>query len=219
MNIREFKNRIYTELASISKAMSNPHRLEIIDLLAQGACSVEYVAEHTQITIANASQHLQVLKQARLVRSEKRGKYSYYSLSDAKVFEFWQAMRDIGYSRNAEIRQLLDELQTSRNNLESVSCEELLSRLKDGEALALDVRPREEYEEGHISDAISIPADELERKIEELPEDREIIAYCRGPLCAMADDAVEKLRNKGYKAKRLSEGYPDWASKGLPVDE
>lgn len=218
MDVREFKNHIYNELASITKAMANAHRLEIIDLLAQGAASVEYIAENVNLSIANASQHLQTLKQARLVKTEKKGKYNYYSLSSPKVFEVWSAMRELGFSQNAEIAKLIKDMHQYKDSLEAISAEELFERISMGHALALDVRPRQEYEEGHISGAVSIPKEELMDKMKLLPEDKEIVAYCRGPLCAMADEAVEALRKKGYKAKKLEEGYPDWKSKGLPSE-
>ncbi|TVR15277.1 MAG: ArsR family transcriptional regulator [Balneolaceae bacterium] len=219
MNVREFKNKIYSELASITKALANPHRLEIIELLAQGPSSVEYIVDNTNLTVANASQHLQTLKSARLVRSERRGKYSYYSLASPKVFEVWETMRELGFSQNAEIGKLMKEFRESRHNLESMTSSQLLERMQQGKALLLDVRPREEYESGHIASAISIPSDELFEKLKELPKDKEIVAYCRGPLCAMAYDAVELLNKHGFKAVRLETGFPEWEVKGLPVEQ
>lgn len=218
MNVRDFKNRIYNELASIAKALANPHRLEIIELLAQGPSPVEYIAENTGISIANASQHLQTLKKARLVISEKRGKYSYYSLSNSGVFELWRSMRDLGFSQNAEIEKLLQDFRKSRHNLESVSSDELLERIEQGKAIVLDVRPREEYEAGHIASALSIPQNELIDKLKSLPKNKEIIAYCRGPLCAMADDAIKLLQENGYRATRFDAGFPGWKTQGLPVE-
>lgn len=219
MNVRDFKNKIFNELASITKALANPHRLEIIELLAQGPCSVEYIVKNTSLSIANASQHLQTLKSARLVRAKKRGKYSYYSLANPKVFEVWDAIRELGFSQNAEIEKLMKEFQKSRHNLESVTSSQLLKRIQQGKALLLDVRPRKEYESGHIASAMSIPQDELIQKLKELPKDKEIVAYCRGPLCAMAYDAVEMLNNHGFKAIRLETGFPEWKVNGLPVEQ
>ncbi|MCC5940893.1 MAG: ArsR family transcriptional regulator [Balneolaceae bacterium] len=219
MNVRDFKNKIYAELAGITKALANPHRLEIIELLAQGPCPVEYIVDNTSLTVANASQHLQTLKSARLVTSKRRGKYSYYSLASIKVFEVWNAMRDLGFSQNAEIEKLLKEFRESHHNLESVTCSQLLERIQQGKSLLLDVRPRKEYKSGHIASALSIPQDELIEKLKELPRNKEIVAYCRGPLCAMADNAVEMLINHGYKAVRLESGFPEWKSKGLPVEQ
>jgi rhodanese-related sulfurtransferase/predicted transcriptional regulator len=217
MNIRDFKNRIYNELASIAKALANPHRLEIIELLAQGPSPVETIAKNTDLSIANASQHLQTLKSARLVRSEKKGKYSYYSLSGSGVFELWKSMRDLGFAQNAQIEKLLQDFRKSRHTLESVHMDELLERIKQGKALVLDVRPRGEYEAGHIVSALSIPQNELAEKLKSLPKNKEIIAYCRGPLCAMADDAVSLLRKHGFRATRFDAGYPEWKNEGLPV--
>lgn len=218
MNVRDFKNSIYSELASIAKAMANPHRLEIIELLAQGPSPVEYIADNTGISIANASQHLQTLKSARLVRAEKKGKYNFYSLSNPGVFELWQSMRDLGFAQNAQIEKMLQDFRKSRHNMESVSSDELLERIEQGEALVLDVRPSDEYEAGHIASALSIPQKELIEKLKSLPKNKEIIAYCRGPLCAMADDAIKLLQENGYRAYRFEAGYPEWKNKGLPVE-
>lgn len=218
MNVRDFKNRIYSELASIAKALANPHRLEIIELLAQGPSPVEYIAENTGISIANASQHLQTLKAARLVRAEKKGKYSFYSLSNPGVFELWQSMRDLGFAQNAHIEKMLQDFRKSRHNMESVSSDELLERIEQGEVIVLDVRPTEEYEAGHIASALSIPQNELIEKLKSLPKNKEIIAYCRGPLCAMADDAIKLLQENGYRAARFEAGYPEWKIQGLPVE-
>jgi len=218
MNVRDFKNKIYNELASITKALANPNRLEIIELLAQCPCSVEYIANNTSLSIANASQHLQTLKSARLVITEKRGKYSFYSLANKNVFEVWNSMRELAFSQNAEIEKLMKEFRESRRNLESVTSSQLLDRIQQGKALLLDVRPREEFEAGHIASALSIPQDELIERLKELPKDKEIVAYCRGPLCAMADDAVELLNSHGFKAVRLETGFPEWKVKGFPID-
>ena len=219
MKARDFKNRIYTELSAIAKALANPHRLEIIDLLAQGPSPVEYIAKNTGMTIANASQHLQTLKSARLVRAERRGKYSYYSLQSTDVFKLWKTMRELGFAQNAQIEKLLQDFRKSRHNLESVDSDKLLDRVEKGEALLLDVRPREEYDAGHIASAVSIPRDELLEKLKSLPKNKEIIAYCRGPLCAMADDAIKLLQDHGYTAGRLDVGYPEWETEGKPIDK
>lgn len=218
MNVRDFKNKIYSELASIAKALANPHRLEIIELLAQGPSPVENIAENTGISIANASQHLQTLKSARLVKAEKKGKYSYYSLSNTGVYELWKSMRDLGFAQNAQIGKMLHDFRKSRHNLESVSSDELLERIEQGNAIILDVRPREEYEAGHIVSALSIPQNELLEKLKSLPKNKAIIAYCRGPLCAMADDAIKLLHEHGYRAARFEAGYPEWKNSGLPIE-
>lgn len=219
MKAREFKDKVYAELSAISKAMASPHRLEILELLAQGASSVEYIAGQTGLSIANASQHLQVLRNARLVKTEKKGKYSYYSLAGPKVFEVWKNLQELGFSMNAEIEKLMKDFQKSRHDLESVTVEELRKRVEKGEAIALDVRPKHEYEEGHIPSAISLPVEELQKNLDQLPRSKQIIAYCRGPLCAMADDAVELLSKKGFEVIRMEEGYPEWKAKGYPVEQ
>ncbi len=210
MKAREFKDNIYSELASVSKALANPHRLEILDLLAQGPSSVEYVAGETDLTIATASHHLQVLRNARLVTPEKRGKYRYYSLSSQNVFEVWNALRELAFSQNAEINRLIRDYRKSHDSLEPITTGELQKRLRDGDVLLIDVRPGEEYRAGHITSAVSIPQSELTRRLTELPKNKEIVAYCRGPLCTMADEAVSILRQKGYRAKKLDVGYPEW---------
>jgi len=215
MNAREFKDNIYSEIASVSKALANPHRLEIVELLAQGPSSVEYVADQTNLSVASASHHLQSLKKARLVTTKKEGKYRFYSLSNQHVFEVWRAMRELAFSQNAEINKLIRDYQSAHNNLEPITIEELKKRLKDGDALLIDVRPGQEYEAGHITSSLSVPKDELKRRLKDLPKDKEIIAYCRGPLCTMADEAVEELRKQGYKAIKLDVGYPEWEMSNL----
>jgi len=216
MDVRDFKNKIYNELASIAKALANPRRMEIIELLAQGPSPVEYIADNTGLSIANASQHLQVLKKARLAKAEKKGKYNYYSLTNSQVYEVWKTLRDLGFSQNAEIERLIRDFRNDRQSLETVSLKELQQRIEKNEVLVLDVRPREEYEEGHITGAISIPSGQLKERVKDLPTDKQIVAYCRGPLCAMADDAVGLLRQHGFKSKRLDEGYPDWLLQNHP---
>ncbi|WP_445664681.1 ArsR/SmtB family transcription factor [Fodinibius sp. AD559] len=218
MDVRDFKTNIYTELATITKAMANSHRLEVIELLAQGPCSVEYIAENTRLSIANASQHLQVLKKARLAKAEKKGKYNYYSLTNSKVYEVWKSLREFGFTQNAEIQRLIRDFRNDRQSLETVSLEDLHQRMEDNEVLVLDVRPDEEYKEGHIPGAISIPTKELEERMKDLPKDKQIVAYCRGPLCAMADDAVELLKQHGFESKRLEEGYPEWMLQNLSAE-
>ncbi|MEX0646903.1 MAG: metalloregulator ArsR/SmtB family transcription factor [Balneolaceae bacterium] len=217
MNARKFKDDIYNELASISKALANPHRLEIIDLLAQGPSSVEYVAEQTNLSIASASHHLQLLKKARLTKAQKEGKYNYYSLRSPRVFEVWKSLREFGFSQNAEIERLIRDFRNDRQSLESVSSADLLQRIEKEEVVVIDVRPGQEYREGHITSAISIPKGELANRLKDFPKDKEIIAYCRGPLCAMADEAVELLREHGFQSKRLDEGFPEWLMADLPV--
>lgn len=219
MEKRDFKNKVYQQLANMIKAMSNPHRLEILELLAQGEFPVAKIAEETDITGANASQHLQVLKQAQLVSTRREGNHIYYSLAGKSVYKAWKALRELGIERVAEIERVLRQFRESRNSLEILSSSELTEKMKQGDVTIIDVRPEQEFREGHIAGALNIPIDELSDKIDELSKDQEIVAYCRGPFCVFADDAVELLQKKGLNAKRLAEGYPEWRLEELPVEE
>lgn len=217
MNIRDVKQTVYKEMAGMTKALGNPNRLEILDLLAQGPASVEYIAEQTHLSTANASQHLQVLKNAKLVKAEREWKHNYYSLSNQKVFQAWCALRQLGFSQNAELNQLIGEYQREHKELRSVSHEELIS-LKDREdVVILDVRPEKEYEMGHINQAVSLPKSDIEKRLHELDKNKKIVVYCRGPFCFMADEVVRFLNKNGYSASALEDGFPDWAAKNLPV--
>lgn len=218
MNKREFKDKVYDELAKITKAMANPHRLEIIELLAQGDCSVEQISVQTNLSVANASQHLQVLKTAQLVDVARNGNFIHYRLSDPNVFKAWKALRELGVERIASIEKLVKDFRQSKFTLESVTIDELIQKIESGKVTILDVRPETEYRKGHIANSVSIPFDELSERLKELPKRNEIIAYCRGPFCVFADEAVAMLTKAGYKAKRLEEGFPDWAVLGLPVE-
>ena len=204
---REFKDRLFEQFARIGKALASPKRLEILDLLAQGERTVEEIARETAMPLANASQHLQVLKGARMVESRREGLYAYYRLADEAVFRTWQAVRALGETRLAEI-----------DALEGVGAAALRERLSDGNVVVLDVRPEEEYRAGHIPGALSVPVDALEAALQALPKHKEIVAYCRGPYCVFSDEAVTLLRSRGYQARRLGEGLPDWRAKGLPVE-
>ena len=217
MDKRTFKDRVYDELAKITKALANPHRLEIIELLAQGDYSVEQISIQTNLSVANASQHLQVLKTAQLVDITRNGNFIHYRLANTNVFKAWKALRDLGVERIAAVEKLVKDFRKSRFQLESVTIDELMSKLNSGKVTILDVRPESEFKSGHIANSISIPFDQLARRLKELPKRNEIIAYCRGPFCVYADDAVSLLNKSGYKAKRLEEGYPDWQIMGLPV--
>lgn len=218
MDKRTFKDRVYDELAKITKALANPHRLEIIELLAQGDYSVEQISIQTNLSVANASQHLQVLKTAQLVDITRNGNFVHYRLANTNVFKAWKALRDLGVERIAAVEKLVKDFRKSRFQLESVTIDELISKLNSGKVTILDVRPESEFKSGHIANSISIPFDQLAKRLKELPKRNEIIAYCRGPFCVYADDAVAMLTKAGYKAKRLEEGYPDWAIMDLPVE-
>jgi len=215
---REFKDKVYDALATITKALANPHRMEIVELLAQGDYSVEQIGIQTNLSVANASQHLQALKNAQLVNVTRRGNFIYYRLADQNVFKAWKALRDLGVERIASVEKIVREFRKSKSVFESVTIDELIRRGEAGKITILDVRPESEYGHGRISNAISIPFDQLARRLKELPKGNEIVAYCRGPFCVYADEAVALLNKAGYKASRLEEGFPDWALMGLPVE-
>ena len=214
---RQFKDQLYAQFARIGKALSNPHRLELLELLAQGERAVEDLAREANLPIANASQHLQVLRAAQLVDVRRDGLYAYYRLSDERVFRLWQALRDLGELQLAEVNRLVQSFLQDRSPLQSITTAELLQLLEAGNVVILDVRPEVEYQSGHIPEARSIPIDELETRLGELPRDQEIIAYCRGPYCVFADEAVTLLQKQGYRARRLIDGLPDWQALNLPV--
>lgn len=218
MNKREFKDGVYGELAKITKSMANPHRLEIIELLAQGEFSVEQVAIQTHLSIANASQHLQVLKVAQLVEINRQGNFIYYRLANKNVFKAWKALRDLGMERIATIEKLVKDFRKSKFDFETVTNDALLRKLESGNVTVLDVRPESEYKTGHIAHALSIPIDQLSKRLKELPKGTEIVAYCRGPFCVLADEAVALLSKAGYKVTRLEEGFPEWQLQELPVE-
>ncbi len=208
MTSRELKNDVYDAIAGITKAFSNPNRLEILDLLSNGEKSVEEVAAQTAISFANASQHLQVLKSARLVRLRKEGNKVIYTLANPKVLAAWQAMKQLAEAVEPGIGLTLRQYRRARQTDQSIS----LSALDQTRYLLLDVRPAGEYDYGHLPGALSIPVDELELRLTELPKGKTIVAYCRGAYCTMADAAVLLLRAKGYNAVRLAESPVDSAS-------
>jgi rhodanese-related sulfurtransferase/biotin operon repressor len=207
---RDFKTSLYNEMASVTKALGNPHRLEILDLLAQGPASVEYIAANTTLSIANASQHLQVLKSAGLTKTERQGKYIFYRMSNDEVFQTWCALRRLGFSQNSEINSLLSDYRRKKGTLQAISTDQLIDKMKRDEVILLDVRPEEEYKKGHINKARSFPGKDLVARMDELPKEKEIVAYCRGPLCLMADESVELLNKNGFRASRLDKGYAEW---------
>lgn len=214
---REFKARLFGEFARLGKALASPHRLHLIEVLAQGERTVEQLVEETGLPVATVSQHLQILRTARMVSARREGLYVHYSLADPLVFRAWQALRDLGQARLAEVDGVVAEYFGRRDEMDAVTAAELKRRLRDGDVLVLDVRPRPEYEAGHIAGARSVPVEELGRRLRDIPRDEEIVAYCRGPYCVFADEAVAALRAKGYRAKRLTEGFPDWKTRGFPI--
>lgn len=215
---RQFKDAIYEQLARVGKALAAPKRLELLELLCQGPRTVEALADQAAISIANASQHLKVLRGARLVEAEKQGLYVEYRLADDDVARFVVALRGLASARLAEVDQVTRDYFQARGGMEAVASKELLRRVRSGEVTVLDVRPVEEYRAGHIPGALSIPVDELKARLGELPNNREIVAYCRGPYCVMAVEAVELLRKKGFEARRMEQGIADWRARGWRVE-
>ena len=215
---REFKNRLFEQFARVGRALASPKRLEILDLLAQGERTVEEIARETAMSVASASQHLQVLKGARMVEARREGLYAHYRLADEDVFRTWQAVRGLAESRLGEVDRVVEAYLEDRATLEAMDATELMERLSDGSVIVLDVRPEEEYRAGHIPGALSLPIDALEAALQTLPRDQDIVAYCRGPYCVFSDEAVAFLRSRGYRARRLQQGLPDWRVAGMPVE-
>jgi rhodanese-related sulfurtransferase/DNA-binding transcriptional ArsR family regulator len=212
------KTALFDEFARLAHALANGRRLEIVDVLANGQRTVEGLASATGLSIANTSQHLQVLRQVGILRRRRDGIRIYYALHDPEVFELWRNLRTVAAKHRAEVGQLADAYLGARDTLEPVSRAELLRRLKRGEDLVvLDVRPLEEFAAGHLPRAISIPLAELRRRLRELPRDKEVVAYCRGPYCAFAHKAARVLRQAGFRVRRLEDGLPEWKAAGLPM--
>ncbi|HEU4687693.1 MAG TPA: metalloregulator ArsR/SmtB family transcription factor [Vicinamibacterales bacterium] len=214
---REFKDRLYGQLARLGKALASPHRLEILELLAQGERTVDSLATEIGLSLANASQHLQALRQAALVESRKDGLFVYYRLADPDVFKLSKVIRTVAERRLAELDRLVHEHFGNRADGEPVPMDELLKRARSRQVVVLDTRPASEYFAGHIAGAISIPVEDIQRRLKELTKGKEYVAYCRGPYCIYADRAVEILRAHGRRARRLVEGFPEWRSAGFPV--
>ena len=213
---REFKDQTYAQLAKIGKAIASPKRLEILDILAQGAKTVEMISKETQMSVANTSQHLQTLLESRLVEYSKQGLYSYYRLADKTVANFILSLQLLAEARIAEIQRIRDDLYSNKDNLEKIRMDELLERMKKESVTLIDVRPKEEYEILHIPGANSIPVEELEKHLSTLPPNHEIVAYCRGKYCLLSVEAVELLRAHGFNAFRLEESVQEWYSYNDP---
>lgn len=214
---RAFKDAIYEQFARIGKAVSSPKRLELLDILCQGPRTVVILAKETGLSLANASQHLQVLRAARLVESDKEGLFVIYRLADQTVCEFFRAMRVLAESRLAEVEQIKRQFLKGREGMQPVDRKALLALVRQGAVTVLDVRPEEEYNAGHVPGALSFPLRELERHLSDLPRDRQIAAYCRGPYCVLSIQAVEMLRAKGFKAVRIEEGIQDFRALGFDI--
>jgi rhodanese-related sulfurtransferase len=214
---RRFKDDIYEQFARIGKAVSSPKRLELLDLICQGPRTVEALAKESSLTVANTSRHLHVLRGASLIESHKDGLYVVYQIADLAVCEFFRCMRLLAEKRLADIGQITRRFLDGREGLEAVNREELVERVRRMSVTVIDVRPIEEFEAGHIPGAISVPLKELELRLAEFPKDKEIVAYCRGPYCVLAIQAVEALHAKGYRAVRLEDGVQDWRARGLDI--
>ena len=215
---RRHKEQLYQLFTRVANAMANPHRLELLDLLTQAPRTVEQLAGEAHMSIANASQHLQRLKQARLVIDEREGVYIRYRVADPAVAHLWLQLRAVAEQQLAEVERTLDAYRNRRHELEQIPADELLTRLHRGEVILLDVRPRAEYEAGHLPGAVSIPIDELERRLNELPSDKTIVAYCRGPYCVYADEALDLLAAQGWPVARLEEGVLEWQQAGYELN-
>jgi rhodanese-related sulfurtransferase/DNA-binding transcriptional ArsR family regulator len=213
---RQFKSQLYSECARVPQALASDRRLELVDVLAQGPRHVDALAQETGLSVANVSQHLQVLRSARLVDSERRGTMVFYRLADPSVTKLWLALRGVAEARLAEVKVLASEFHSARDNDSVVSRDEAAS-LSRQNAVLLDVRPRAEFEAGHLSGAINIPIDELPDRLDELPRDQRIVAYCRGVYCLLADEAADLLIVNGFDVVRLDGGWPEWQSEGRPV--
>jgi rhodanese-related sulfurtransferase/DNA-binding transcriptional regulator YhcF (GntR family) len=215
---REFKDQLYEQFERVAQALASARRLELLDLLAQGERSVEALAAETGMSVANTSRHLQILRTAQIVEVRREGSYIFYRLADERVFRVCAALRELAEVQLAEIDRIVQTFLKDRNALDGVGVAELRRRLKDGGVVVLDVRPEGEYRAGHIAGARSVPLAELEARLREIPKDQEVVAYCRGPYCVFADEAVALLRAHGYRARRFEMGFPDWKARGLPVE-
>ena len=219
MKPNTFKSDLFTQFARVGKALSNANRLELLEFLAQGSRSVESLANVAKLSVANTSQHLQQLRQSGLVTSRKEGLKVYYSLSGDDVIALLDSLRDVAERHLSDVDQLVNTYLTAKDNLEPIPANKLLEMAKQDLITVLDVRPKEEFEAGHVQGAINIPIEELEQHLAEFNPEQEIVAYCRGPHCILAFDAVAQLREKGFQARRLENGYPEWKVAGLPIEK
>ena len=219
MSEQNFKSDLFGQFARIGKALSSGKRLEMLEFLAQGERSVEQLARLTGLSVANTSQHLQQLRQVGLVTARKEGLYVHYRIAGDGIVRLLAALRAVGEEHLADVDRLVRLFRDSKDDLEPVPAKELWQRVKQGLVTVLDVRPPEEYAQGHIRGALNVPVTELKKRLHQIPADQEVVAYCRGPYCLLAYEAVQVLRKQGIKARRLEEGYPEWKSAGLPVED
>jgi len=218
MSSQSPKRLLFSHFAALARVLGSEHRLELLELLAQAEQPVEVLTTRTGLSFANVSQHLQLLRKAGLVAGRREGKNIRYRLQDGPIVEALAALRTLAEHNVAEVRGVIDSYFTKMDSLEPVGRDELLARLRDDAVTLLDVRPEDEYMAGHIPTARNIPLKTLEAKMSDLPNDREIVAYCRGPYCVLSFQVVEALRAKGFKVRRLADGYPEWKAAGLPVE-
>jgi len=218
MSSSPVKHQLFVQFARVGKTLSNPHRLALLEFLAQGERSVDTLARLSGLSVANTSQHLQQLRQAGLVTTRKQGQFVHYQLAGDEVVVLLEALRRVAEQHLAEVERLVNIHLASKDDLEPIPADELLKRMKQKRVTVIDVRPAEEYAAGHVAGALNIPVEELEKHWKELPASREIVAYCRGPYCVLAYEAVAKLRRKGLKARRMEKGFPEWRQAGLPVE-
>ena len=214
---RVAKTRLFDEFARVGHALSNGRRLEILDILANGERNVDSIGREAGLTLANVSQHLQVLREAGLVKTRREGTFIHYQLADGSVFGLWRGLRTVAARQRAEVSRLAQAYIGAPDTLEPITRAELQRRIRLGDLVVLDVRPKEEFAAGHVPRAVSIPVSDLRRRLKDLPRDKEVVAYCRGPYCAFADAAILVLRKGGFHARRLEDGLPEWRAAGLPV--
>lgn len=213
-----FKQLLFAQFARVAKALANPNRLELLEFLAQGERSVEGLSKASGLSVANTSQHLQQLRQNGLVLTRKEGQHVYYRLSGDDVIKVLSCLRRVAEGHLADVTQLVETYLTIKDSLEPLPASELISRARDGLVTVLDVRPEEEFQAGHLPGAINIPLNQLEKRLKQLSRESEVVAYCRGPYCVLAFEAVARLREQGYQARRLENGFPEWKQAGLPVE-
>lgn len=218
MTGREFKDLVFDQFAKIAGAFSSPKRLELIDVLAQGEREVGSLSQQVGMTVANTSRHLQILKSARLVKTRREGVRIFYRLADDGVVRWWHDLQDLGEKRVAEITEIVRRFLEQGDTLKPTSMEELWERIQTRQVTVIDVRPPEEYRQGHIPGAISVPLTEIRSRLDSIPRDRQAVAYCRGPYCVLSLQAIQILRGAGFKVTRMREGIPEWKQAGFPVE-
>jgi rhodanese-related sulfurtransferase len=218
MGDRAAKDALYEGFAEVAKALASGRRAEVVDVLAQGERSVDEIATEIDQSVANTSHHLRAMARAGLLTTRRDGTRIFYALASDRVGELWSALRDVATAHTAGLERLVDAYLGERDGLDTINREELARRIRRGDVVILDVRPDAEFSSGHIAGAMSVPIAELRKHIKALPKDADVVAYCRGPFCVYADDAVRELRRRGFRARRLEDGFPEWRRAGLPVE-